>query len=221
MYAKELEDKCKSKVIEQYHFKVTEDLISINAQNKIIGRKPEALMELLENHTVQNLIHEKILTKVELKLDEGEQEIVKYRHVRMKNFVVCLKPDTLEFVQGLTMVENHFKHSDIKKLILEGVFYEVGREVLSQKRKLEFDDENDPDYDPNAEQPMVSRKKLRTSVNEEIVHLYKHLTMKHVGFHYHLKTNELVSFALCSRNFQNVKLRLDFVELRLFYRHSE
>ena len=26
--------------------------------------------------------------------------------------------------------------------------------------------------------------------------------------------------ALCSRNFQNVKLRLDFVEIRSFYRHS-
>ena len=27
--------------------------------------------------------------------------------------------------------------------------------------------------------------------------------------------------ALCSRNFQNVKLRLDFVEIRSFYRHSQ
>ena len=30
-----------------------------------------------------------------------------------------------------------------------------------------------------------------------------------------------VSFALCSRNFQNVKLRLDFVEIWSLYRHSD
>ena len=35
-----------------------------------------------------------------------------------------------------------------------------------------------------------------------------------------LKVSFSVSVALCSRNFQNVKLRLDFVEMWSFYRHS-
>ena len=35
-----------------------------------------------------------------------------------------------------------------------------------------------------------------------------------------LKTQKLVKIALCSRNFQNVKLRLDFFEIKSFYRHS-
>ena len=33
--------------------------------------------------------------------------------------------------------------------------------------------------------------------------------------------NRKFSSALCSRNFQNVKLRLDFVEIWLIYRHSD
>ena len=34
-------------------------------------------------------------------------------------------------------------------------------------------------------------------------------------------TNGLLPLALCSRNFQNVKLRLDFIEIWSFYRHSD
>ena len=35
------------------------------------------------------------------------------------------------------------------------------------------------------------------------------------------KSNIMLEYALCSRNVQNVKLRIDFAKIWLFYRHSD
>ena len=51
-----------------------------------------------------------------------------------------------------------------------------------------------------------------------IIHLDTYI---HSAANLYIPYFSLVVNSLCSRNFQNVKLRLDFVEIWLFYRHSD
>ena len=60
-----------------------------------------------------------------------------------------------------------------------------------------------------------------SSEQSSVWHFLPFSTQWHVTQNTFLEYSGKLFWALCSRNFQNVKLRLDFVAIWLFYHHSE
>ena len=74
--------------LHHYFFKVTEDIIAIDNQNEIIGRKPDELSELLEQVDVQRLINENILCKIEVTVpkDGDDKKKLNDHHLENKRY---------------------------------------------------------------------------------------------------------------------------------------